>query len=95
MDMGSGAGNGRRLGCRGRGSSCSVLLSFLVSLLPTQLRDVKEGGEERGGEGRYHFHSSADTKMNPKACFVVLAAVVVAVLLGTFARRIGIVRSRV
>lgn len=67
MDMGSGAGNGRRLGCRGRGSSCSV-----------------------------HFHSSADTKMNPKACFVVLAAVVVvAVLLGTFARRIGIVRSRV
>jgi len=66
VDMGSGAGNGRRLGCPGRGSSCSV-----------------------------HFHSSADTKMNPKACFVVLVAVVVAVLLGTFARRIGIVRSRV
>ena len=60
----------------------------------THLRDVKEGGEERGdGEGKYHFHSSADTKMNPKACFVVLAAVV-AVLLGTCARRIGIVRSR-
>ena len=87
--MGSGAGNGRRLGCRGRGSLCSVLLSVLVSLLPTQLRDVKEGGEEK-----YHFHSSADTKMNPKACFVVLAAAVVAVLLGTFAQRIGTVRSR-